>query len=114
PMRKLAILLKNRKALELTEKYDSETYRTRSYEEKEEILRQFIKAVERAGAPRQVEIKNEQEKPVDPPRQVEIKNEPEKSVDQPLQRSAKGGIGLWATLLAFTVLFVVVAAFNRR
>jgi hypothetical protein len=114
PMRKLAILLKNQEAWKLTEKYDAMTYETKFYEEKKAIWRQFIKAIERAGAPRPFEIKNEPEKPDDPPRPAEIKNEPEKPVDPPLQRSAKGGIGLGATLLAFAVLLGVVAAFRWR
>jgi len=114
PMRKLAILLKNREAWKLTEKYDAGAYQSKFYEEKEAILRQFIKAIERAGAPRPLEIKNEPEKPDDPPRPAEIKNEPEKPIDPPPQRSAKGGIGLGATLLTFTILLVAVIAFRWR
>lgn len=114
PMRKLAILLKNQEAWELTEKYDQDTYRMKFDEEKKAIVRRFIKAVERAGAPRPFEIKNEPEKPADPPRPAEIKNEPEKPIGQPLQQSAKGGIGLRGTLLAFAILLVAVIAIRRR
>ncbi|MBO0727465.1 MAG: hypothetical protein J2P52_17835, partial [Blastocatellia bacterium] len=102
-MLELATLLKNQEAMELTEKFEGVIYSNLVRDDQREqegkaILQKFIEAIERAGAPRT----------------VEINNEPEKSDDPPLQRSAKGGIGLWATLLAFAVLLVAVTAFRRR
>lgn len=102
-MFKLATLLKNQEASELSEKFEKVIYSNSKEEaereqEKKAILQQFIESIERSGAPRTVKIKNEPEKPDSPP----------------LQRSAKGGTGLRATLLAFAVLLVVVAAFRWR
>jgi hypothetical protein len=102
-MRKLATLLKNREALGLIEKFESAIYtnpeeEAQKEQERKAILQQFIEAIERAG----------------PPRTVEINNEPEKPDDPPLQRSAKGGIGLGAPLLAFAVLLGAVTAFRWR
>jgi hypothetical protein len=102
-MRKLATLQKNQEALELAEKFESAIYtnsqeEAQSAQERKAILQKFIEAIERAGAPRTVEINNEPEKPDDPP----------------LRQSAKGGIGLGATLLEFAVLLVSAAAFRWR
>lgn len=96
-MRKLATLLKNQKALELTEKYE-DTVNSMRWPEQEAIFQRFIEVIERAGAPRPFEIKNEPEKPDDPP----------------LQQSAIGGTRLVAMLFAFAVLLGVVAVFRRR
>jgi hypothetical protein len=102
-MRELATLLKNQEAMELTEKFKSVIYpnpesEAQKEQENKATLEKFIGAIERAGAPRTVDINNEPEKPADPP----------------LQRSAKGGIGLGATLLAFAVLLVSAAVFKWR
>jgi hypothetical protein len=102
-MRELATLLKNQEASELTEKFESAIYtnsldEAQREQERKAILQQFIEAIERTGAPRTVEINNEPEQPDDPP----------------LQRSAKGGIGLGATLLAIAFLLVAVTAFRWR
>jgi hypothetical protein len=102
-MRELAALLKNQEAMELTEKFEGVIYSNLVREAQREqegkaILQKFIEAIERTGAPRTVEINNEPEKPDDPP----------------LQRSAKGGIGLGATLLAFAIVLVAVTAFRWR
>ena len=102
-MRELAALLKNQEAMELTKKFEGVIYSNPEREAQREqenkaILQKFIEAIERTGAPRTVEINNEPEIPDDPP----------------LQRSAKGGIGLGATLLAFAIVLVAVTAFRRR
>jgi hypothetical protein len=49
---KLAILLKNQEALELSEQYEDSIRSMGSYKEQEAILRQFIKVIERSGPPR--------------------------------------------------------------
>lgn len=102
-MRKLATLLKNQEAMELTEKLESWLISGRGGEaqrkqESKAILQKFIEAIEHSG----------------PPRTVEINNEPERPDDPPLQRSARGGIGLGITLLAFAILLVAVTAFRWR
>src|SRR5215831_7953642 len=102
-MYKLAILLENQEASELNEKFEKVIYsnsleEAQREQERKAILQQFIESIERSGAPRTVEINNEPEEPDDPP----------------LQRSAKGGIGLGATLLALAVLLVAVTAFRWR
>jgi hypothetical protein len=102
-MRELATLLKNQEAMELTEKFEGVIYSNPEREAQREhenkaILQKFIEAIERTGAPRT----------------VEINNEPENLGEPPLQRSAKGGIGLGATLLAFAIVLVAVTAFRWR
>ncbi len=101
-MLKIAILLKNQEALELTEKFESgiatdPEKEAKLEQERKAILQQFIEIIERAGPPRIVEINDEPETPVEP---------------VPSQQRAEGKVGLMTTLLVFAILLIAIPAFR--